>query len=49
MTAPTTIAGVKRLAKRIKAELGIPHHEALNHAAQKAGYNNFADAHRRMP
>lgn len=36
-----TIKFIKRMAKRIKKETGIPHHEALNLAAQEAGANNW--------
>lgn len=40
-TRPTTLAGVKRLAKFIKRARGIPHHAALDEAAQKAGFQNL--------
>ena len=43
-TRPTTLAGVKRLAKFIKRERGIPHHAALEEAAQKAGFQNLRHA-----
>lgn len=45
---PTTIVGIKRLAKSIKAECGIPHHEALNAAAKQAGFENFRHASNRL-
>ncbi|MCW3784313.1 hypothetical protein [Defluviimonas salinarum] len=38
---PTTEEGVKRLAKRIKAETGIPHAEALDRAAKQGGFHNY--------
>ena len=44
LTPPSTLSGIKSLAKRIKAEQVIPHHKALNVAAQRAGYQNFNHA-----
>lgn len=41
---PTTIYGIKRLAKAIKRERGVPHHLALDIAAQKAGYRDYRHA-----
>jgi hypothetical protein len=41
---PTTMVGIKRLAKAIKREREIPHHLALDIASQKAGYRDFRDA-----
>lgn len=46
---PTSIVGIKRLAKNIKAERGIPHHEALNAAARQAGYESFRHASNGLP
>lgn len=46
---PTTIAGIKRLAKRLKAEQGCSHSIALDRAAQQAGFHNFAHALKRLP
>lgn len=46
---PTTIVGIKRLAKTLKAESGIPHHEALNLAARRAGFENFRHAGNKLP
>jgi predicted PP-loop superfamily ATPase len=43
---PTTIEGIKRLAKSIKKQYGCPHHEALDIAAQRAGYMNLRHAQR---
>jgi hypothetical protein len=50
-TPPSTLDGIKRLAKKIQAEqksLGqrIPYHQALNLASRVAGFENFAHAHR---
>jgi hypothetical protein len=41
---PTTLPGIKRAAKAIKRERGISHVEALDVAAQAAGYQNFRHA-----
>ena len=41
---PNTIGGIKRYAKQIKKEYGIPHSEALNKAAQKACFENYSHA-----
>jgi hypothetical protein len=43
---PSTIDGIKSLAKSLKREKAIKHAEALNLAAQAAGFNNFAHARR---
>lgn len=43
-TRPTSVAGIKRVAKLIKEELSIPHHAALDKAAQKAGFQNLRHA-----
>lgn len=43
-TRPTTLAGVKRLAKYIKTAQGIPHHIALDEAAIKGGFQNLRHA-----
>lgn len=45
-TPPSTLDGIKRLAKAIKREFGITHHEALEEAARKAGFQNFLHAKR---
>lgn len=45
-TPPSTIDGIKRLAKAIKRESGITHYEALEEAARKAGFQNFRHASR---
>lgn len=41
---PSTMDGVKRLAKSIKIERGIPHLQALDIAAQSGGFQNFRHA-----
>lgn len=41
---PSTVDGIKRLAKKIKLEQGIPHTQALEVAAQEAGFQNFRHA-----
>jgi hypothetical protein len=46
---PTSIVGIKRLARNIKGERGIPHHEALNVAARQAGFESFRHAQNRRP
>jgi len=45
---PITLPGIKRAAKAIKRERGISHAEALNAAAQDAGYQNFRHARNSM-
>lgn len=45
-TPPSTIDGIKRLAKAIKRESFITHHAALEEAARKAGFQNFLHATR---
>lgn len=44
-TRPTTFHGIKRLAKFIKEARDIPHHDALDAAAKKAGFQNLRHAH----
>jgi hypothetical protein len=41
---PTTLEGIKRLAKLLKTERGIQHIQALDVAAQAAGFQNFRHA-----
>lgn len=41
---PSTLAGIKRLAKTIKRERGISHAEALDAAAKAGGFQNFRNA-----
>ena len=43
---PTTLQGIKRLAKSIKSASGIPHHQALDEAARRASLQNFRHASR---
>lgn len=35
---------LKRRAKRLARELGIPHHAALDHAARAGGFPNYQRA-----
>lgn len=44
IVGPSTVDGIKRLAKAIKRAQAIPHHEALDLAAQRAGYQNLRHA-----
>lgn len=41
---PSTMDGIKRLAKSLKIERGIQHTQALDAAAQAAGFQNFRHA-----
>lgn len=41
---PSTIGGIKRLAKGIKKARQIKHMEALELAAKQAGYQNYRHA-----
>lgn len=41
---PTTLAGIKRLARDLKAERAIPHHIALDLASKHASFENFRHA-----
>ena len=41
---PSTLEGIKRLAKSLKREQQIPHNKALDAAAVRAGYANFRHA-----
>lgn len=41
---PSTLDSIKRLAKSIKGERGMRHTQALDAAAQAAGYQNFRHA-----
>lgn len=45
VSMPSSLAGIKRLAKKIKAEEGIPHQVSQNIAAQRAGYENYRHAY----
>ncbi|MDH4874416.1 hypothetical protein [Pseudomonas sp. BN515] len=45
---PTTLVGIKRLAKTIKKAKGILHAQALDEAAKQAGYQNFRHAQRAL-
>lgn len=41
---PTTITGIKRLAKQIKKSEGVKHQHSLNKAVQQAGFGNYRHA-----
>lgn len=41
---PTTVAGIKSLARQLKSEQGISHATALDRAAHTAGYQNYKHA-----
>lgn len=45
---PSTVDGIKRLAKSLKTKRGIKHSQALNEAAQAAGFQNFRHARRSL-
>lgn len=38
-----TVEHVKRMAKNLKREKNIPHHQALNMAAQTCGFTSYTD------
>jgi hypothetical protein len=42
---PSSLANIKRLAKQRKKRDGIPYRQALNSAAQSAGFENYGHAH----
>lgn len=46
---PSTIEGIKRLAKSIKRERKITHSQALQEAAKTAGFQNLRHAQRALP
>lgn len=45
---PSTIGGIKRLAKQLKKANGVPHYEALDIAARSASFENFAHARNQL-
>jgi len=45
---PKTIKTVKRKAKRMKKELGVPHHKAINLASIECGFQNFKHARKEL-
>jgi len=45
---PTTLVGIKRLAKTIKREHEVPHHLALDIGAKKAGYRDYGHAQKAL-
>ena len=45
---PSTVDGIKQLAKKIRREHSTPHTEALEVASRQAGYENFVHAKRQL-
>lgn len=45
---PTTLEGIKRLAKRLRKATGIRHTSALQIAAHQAGYKNYIEAQKQL-
>ncbi|MBS0576414.1 MAG: DUF5623 domain-containing protein [Proteobacteria bacterium] len=45
---PSTLDGIKQLAKKIRRERNITHTEALEQASRQAGYENFVHATRQL-
>lgn len=45
---PSTVDGIKQLAKKLKRENSISHTEALDLASRQAGFENFVHAKRRL-
>lgn len=45
---PSTVDGIKKLAKKIKRERNVPHTEALDLASRQAGFENFVHARREI-
>lgn len=48
MIKPSTLNGVKQLAKKISKAEGIPHTKALDVAARQAGYENYRHARKEL-
>lgn len=42
---PSTLAGIKQLAKQLKKRDGIIHGQALDAAAKQAGWTSYREAH----
>lgn len=47
--SPTTLVGIKRYAKQLKAHRSVTHSTALDLAAQAAGFENFRHARAQLP
>ncbi|EIM00376.1 DUF5623 domain-containing protein [Rhodanobacter denitrificans] len=45
---PSTVDGIRQLAKKIRRERSITHNEALEDASRQAGYENFVHAKRQL-
>jgi hypothetical protein len=48
-TLPSTLPGLKRLAKHRKREHGLTHQQALDRVARELGYENYIHAQRQLP
>lgn len=46
---PTTLHGVKKLAKRIKKVTVFTHTQSLEIAAKQAGFQTYTEAHNHLP
>lgn len=46
---PSTMGGIKRLAKSLKRERNLTHHQALDEAAKRAGFENIRHAQHAIP
>lgn len=46
---PSTVGGIKRLAKTLKRDRKLPHRVALNEASKAAGFQNFEHAQHALP
>lgn len=47
-TLPSTLDGLKKMAKRIKRETGCKHGDALETAAKNMGYGSYTHARREL-
>lgn len=45
---PSTVDGIRQLAKKIRRERSIPHTKALDDASRQAGFENFVHAKRKL-
>lgn len=45
---PTTLAGLKKRARKLKKEDGITHTKALEQVAREMGYDNYKLAHKAL-
>ncbi len=47
--SPSTMTGIKRLARQIKAAQGLSYSDALTQASKAAGFTNFRHAQKALP